>query len=123
MLKIDFDSWEDRPLKLIRLMFSLDRPYEIRISAGRQGLHVRGVCICSNSLMAECLNCSLYRIYDDPRRQKIHDQLVKRKLPYNFLFDSKRGRDCGKYTVIRTQEDIINFYEGIVSMEWSRGGR
>ena len=104
MLKLDIDRIYSRPrLVLQRILYAMPRPFQVRLSSGRAGLHLR---------VPLCEEWDYRRCYDDPMRVALDDQRRRRKLPvHNLLWDIKGGKEAGKWYEITTERDIEMFLD------------
>jgi hypothetical protein len=104
MLKLDIDHIYRRPrLSLQRVMYAMPRPFSVRLSSSRAGLHIK---------VSGCAEWDWRRCYDDPMRVALDDQRRRRGLPvHNLLWDVKQGKLAGPWREIQTERDIEGFLD------------
>jgi len=107
MLKIDVDGFTHTPrLVLQRIMYAMPRPFFVRLSSSREGLHI----VCPQ------LGEWDYRrfAYDDPMRVNLDYQRVLKGIPvHNLLWDIKNGLRAGHWRVITDEQNIESFLDAI----------
>ena len=106
MLRLDLDDYQEIPrLKLLKLFFSLPRPFYIRFSSGGLGLHLK----------APLLPTMDYRrdLYDDPMRVLLDDFRSSHGLVYNLQWDVKEGKTAGEWIELNNELDIVKFIDRI----------
>ena len=105
MLKIDIDTVHRRSrFEMQRILYSLPRPFFVRISSSGEGLH----------LIVMSLDEWDWRryAYDDPMRIALDEQREHHRLPVrNLLWDVKNGKPAGQWRIIRTERDIENYID------------
>jgi len=105
MLKIDIDTVHRRSrFEMQRIMYSLPRPFFVRISSSGEGLH----------LVVPALDEWDWQryAYDDPMRIDLDTQREHHRLPVrNLLWDVKNGKPAGQWRIIRTERDIENYID------------
>jgi len=107
ILKLDIDSVHARStFELLKIFLACPRPFFIRYSASRRGLHL-AVPVCGE------WDYRRY-IYDDPMRVDLDTQRRLKGLPVkNLLWDNKNGKPAGHWKVMRTERDIEDFVNTI----------
>jgi len=105
MLKIDIDKVHRRSrFEIQRIMYSLPRPFFVRISSSGEGLH----------LVVPALGEWDWRrqAYDDPMRIALDEQRDYHRLPVrNLLWDVKNGKPAGQWRIIRTEHGIEDYID------------
>lgn len=112
MLKLDIDEIHSRTrLELQRIMYSCPRPFFIRLSSSRAGLHLA---------VPGCGEWDYRRYaYDDPMRINLDTQRRLKRLPVrNLLWDVKNGRPAGDWHIIRTERNIEDYLDTINLYGW-----
>jgi hypothetical protein len=104
MLKLDIDGIYQRSrLSLQRIMYAMPRPFDVRLSSSRAGLHLR---------VPLCTEWDYRRCYDDPMRVNLDEQRRRHCLPvHNLLWDIKEGKAAGKWYTVKTEQDIEQFLD------------
>lgn len=105
---LDFDDYEKRIPELKELLTSLSKPFKVRISGGKKGLHI----------IAESDNPEkLQEMYDDPERLEIDRARKRHGLCSNILLRVKcicgEKKVAGDWIDIKTESDLINFWRMI----------
>lgn len=104
MLKLDIDYVTK---KVTNFLLSLQKPYEIRLSPGKHGIHVRSDCPgCPRT--GDCYSCYLF-MQDDRKRLELNRSQKQRGLCHNILNDYKNGKKAGTWQTIETEQDADRF--------------
>jgi hypothetical protein len=107
LLKIDIDHIHHRSrFELQRIMYAMPRPFFVRLSSSRSGLHLHA---------PVCGEWDYRRYtYDDPMRIDLDTQRRLKGLPVkNLLWDVKNGRPAGEWHVMRTERNIEDYLDAI----------
>jgi hypothetical protein len=105
MLKIDIDGFPNR-LYLQRVFYSLPRPFFVRLSSSRKGLHL-AVPLCAEW-------DSRRFMWDDTMRIDLDQQRARAGLPvHNLLWDVKNGKHAGEWQIIRDERGIERFLDRV----------
>ncbi len=139
MLKLDIDNYVWLPKTyLLKLFFSIPLPFQVRKSSSGEGLHIkamakkkiavyqfirshirsgkkiegyfRKVCIATDEFI---LKDNDYRrlVFDDEMRVWLDDARAYHNMPINNLvWDCKNGRRAGRWLWLRSQKDILDFF-------------
>jgi hypothetical protein len=104
MLKLDIDRCYDTPRFILqRILYCLPRPFHVRYSSGRLGLHIK---------VPACDEWDWRRCYDDPMRVALDDQRRLHGIPvHNLLWDVKEGKHAGDWKTITSQREIEGFLD------------
>ncbi|OGH04306.1 MAG: hypothetical protein A2W22_02450 [Candidatus Levybacteria bacterium RBG_16_35_11] len=102
---IDFDDYEKRMSELKELLTSLSKPFKVRISGGKKGLHI----------IAESNDPEKLReMYDDRERLVIDRARKRHGLCSNILLRVKcicgGEKVAGDWVVIKNNDDLTNFW-------------
>ena len=101
---IDFDDYEKRMSELKELLTSLSKPFKVRISGGKKGLH-----IIADSDEPE----KLREMYDDPERLEIDTARKRHGLCSNILLRVKcicgEKKVAGDWIRINNDSDVKKF--------------
>lgn len=107
MLKLDIDGFTHIPrLVLQRILYAMPRPFFLRLSSSRKGLHI---------VVPLCSEWDWRRFaYDDPMRvsldlQRLHKHLAVK----NLLWDTKNGKHAGHWRAIESELNIESFLDVI----------
>lgn len=104
-MPIDFDNFRERKEELRECFTILPKPFFVRISGGKKGLHI---------ILAKGQDEMQYRLkYDDPERLKI--DAIRRK--YGFTSNMVLSKKCighevkiaGAWRIIRDKKDVKDF--------------
>lgn len=109
MLKIDVDDVYRRTrFQLQRILYAMPRPFEVRMSSSREGLHLK-IPLCAEwDYRRQC--------YDDPMRIALDQQRERHHLPvHNLLWDVKNGKTAGKWYGIQNEKDIECFLDTLTN--------
>jgi len=110
MLRIDIDGIYHTPrLSLQIALYSMPRPFLVRLSSSREGLHLA---------VPACAEWDYRRFsYDDPMRIRLDEQRVRARLPVkNLLWDIKNGKTASEWNTIKTERDIERFLDAIETL-------
>ena len=101
-LRIDYDKYTFRIVDAFYMLKNIPFPYDVRISAGGEGLHI-----------AKEGNYDyddpLYTNYDDPRRLRMNRIRQRAGVSHNLLWDVKKGKRPGPWHTIENIVDILAF--------------
>jgi len=105
MLKIDIDAIQQRSrFELQRIMYSLPRPYFVRVSSSGKGLHLAVPALGEWSWQRYA--------YDDQMRIDLDHLRAHHRLPvHNLLWDCKNGKRAQQWRIIRTEQDIEHYID------------
>ena len=101
-LRIDYDKYTYRIVDAFYMLKSIPTPYDVRISASGEGLHVR-------KDGEYTYNDPLYRMYDDPRRLGMNRTRQRAGVSHNILWNVKKGIAAGAWFKIENIVDILAF--------------
>jgi hypothetical protein len=107
MLKVDVDKIQYRSrFELQRIMYAMPRPFFVRLSSSRTGLHLHAPL---------CGEWDYRRYtYDDPMRVDLDTQRRLKRLPVsNLLWDVKNGKLAGNWHVMRNERDIEDYIDAV----------
>lgn len=107
MMQIDVDHIHDTPrFDIQKILYSMPRPFHIRLSSSREGLHLR---------VPACGKWDYRRYaYDDPMRIQLDEQREHAGLPVsNLLWDVKNGKNACDWRAIMCEREIEHFLDTI----------
>lgn len=101
-LRLDYDKFTFRILDAFYMLKSIPAPYDVRISASGEGLHIikDGDYTYDNPL---------YVMYDDPRRLKMNRIRQRAGVSHNILWSKKKGSVPEQWYHIENIVDIMAF--------------
>lgn len=105
MLKLDIDNYHAKArFELQRIFYACPRPFYIRLSSSRGGLHL---------VVPVCGEWDYRRYaYDDPMRVDLDTQRrLKHLAVKNLLWDVKNGKPAGDWHTITSEQDIEQFID------------
>lgn len=105
---IDFDNYKERMPELKELLTSLSKPFKVRVSGGKEGLH-----IIADSDDPE----KLREMYDDPERLEIDKARKRHSLCSNILLHVKcicrEKKVAEDWIDINNDDDLKNLWRMI----------
>ena len=101
-LRLDYDKFTFRIVDAFYMLKSIPFPYDVRISASGEGLHV-----CKDGEYT--YNDPLYKMYDDPRRLGMNRTRLHAGVSHNLLWKVKKGNAAGPWSKIENIVDILAF--------------
>lgn len=101
-LHLDWDKYTYRMVDTFHMLKSIPTPYDVRISASSDGLHI-------SKDGNYTYDDPLYTAYDDPRRLKMNRIRQHAGVSHNILWDVKRGKHATSWIHIETIVDILAF--------------
>ena len=101
-LRLDYDKYAYRIVDCFDMLKSVPTPYDVRISASGEGLHIR-------KDGDYTYDDPLYKMYDDPRRFRMNRIRQRAGVSHNLLWDVKKGNAPGAWFKIENIVDILAF--------------
>ena len=101
-LRIDYDKYIFRMVDTVHMLRNIPVPYDVRISASSEGLHIR-------KDGDYTYNDDLYIKYDDPRRLRMNRIRQRAGVSHNLLWNKKKGNVPGQWHRINNLVDILTF--------------
>ena len=101
-LRIDYDNYAWRMSDTFYMLKSIPTPYNARISASGNGLHIY-------KEGDYTYDDPLYVAYDDPRRLRMNRIRQRAGVSHNLLWDVKNGKRPGPWVTINNIADVLTF--------------
>jgi len=101
-LRIDYDKYIYRLSDTFYMLRAIPTPYDVRISASGEGLHIR-----KDGYYT--YDDPLYKMYDDPRRLRMNRIRQRAGVSHNILWAKKKGSTPSKWHHINNLVDILSF--------------
>jgi hypothetical protein len=111
MIKIDFDNFFVRIVKLRECLNEVPKPLKARISSGGKGIHIVSYAVDDNGYREK---------YDDPQRFWLDKIRKKSHLTNDVLADVKSNgterKVAGAWVVIKNEKDIEYFIKAVIKL-------
>ena len=105
-LRIDYDKFIFRMVDTFNMLNTIPTPYDVRISASGEGLHIR-------KEGDYTYDDPLYTMYDDPRRLRMNKIRQRAGVSHNLLWAEKpytqQKKEAGSWHRIRDLVDVWRF--------------
>ena len=112
-LRIDYDKYTWRIVDAFCMLKHIPTPYDVRISASGEGLHIR-------KDGDYTYDDPLYIMYDDPRRLRMNRIRQRAGVSHNLLWNVKKGNVPGAWFKIENMVDVLAFMCRLYDTEQNR---